>query len=466
MPHTKRRLLPKILAIDDEQGVIASLKVVFEDDYRFFSARNAEGALAVLDKYDIQLIILDLGLPDMPGLQLFKKIKEISPDIECVVLTANTELTTGIEAMKLGAYDYLVKPFDVDHISLVVRKAIEKSKLWAEVRCRRMIDTELPQILVGKDPQIEKVYELIDQVAKTDVTVLITGESGTGKEVVARAIHNLSERYDAPFVPVNCGAIPSELTESEFFGHEKGAFTGATGQKLGKFEIAQHGTIFLDEISTLPFNLQAKLLRVLQERTIERVGGTRQIPVDVRIIAATNRDLKTLIESGKFRDDLFYRLNIVPIHLPPLRERKSDISLLVKHFLAVYNQKYHKEIKELPEKIMDYFIGYDWPGNVRELENIIQRLLVTSSEGATLSIKQLPLEMIKRVKSIPLTEMKLSLAEALRQFERDCIEATLVKTNYRHNEAAELLGIHRNTLVYKMKQLGLTESPDAVPSSD
>lgn len=446
---------PRILAIDDEASVLNSLKTIFEEDYRIITSQNGKQALDLLNKDDIQLVILDLGLPDIKGMELLKKIKELNPTIEVIVLTADNTLRSGIEAMKTGAFDYLVKPFDVDQIVLVVKNAIEKVGLFHEVRYRRVIDADQTRVFIGQSKVIQEVFNTINKLTHNDATVLITGESGTGKELVARAIHNSGNRRDGPFVPVNCGAIPSELVESELFGHEKGAFTSASYKRIGKFEIAQHGTIFLDEVSALPLGLQAKLLRVLQEKTIERVGGMRQMPVDVRVIAATNVDPKEQIKRGQFREDLYYRLNIVPLEIPPLRERKEDIPLLVNHFLNMYNKQYHRQVKEIAPEVMEYFCRYDWKGNVRELENVIQRLLVITN-NSVITIKELPLEIVGSDDATQLVSgNNLTLEAALTRYEREYIRKVLIRASGNRQEAAELLGIHRNTLLNRIRALGL-----------
>ncbi|MBI4713179.1 MAG: sigma-54-dependent Fis family transcriptional regulator [Planctomycetes bacterium] len=447
-------LKPRLLSVDDEPGVLASLQAIFEGDYNFITASDGNRALEILDTHDIPVAVIDLGLPDISGLNLLKRIKESHPALECIMLTANTALTSGIEAMKLGAYDYLVKPFDVEHIQVVVRNALEKGQLAQEICYRRMDDASKDRPIIGRHPLMRKLSDWVEQVAPSDVTALIIGESGTGKELVARAIHRKSPRQNKPFIAVNCGAIPAELTESELFGHEKGAFTGAERQKPGKFELANHGTIFLDEISVLPFGLQSKLLRVLQEKNIERVGGTKLISLDVRVVAATNVDLKQLSKEGKFREDLYYRLNIVPVALPPLRDRKSDVPFLVEHFLGVYNRKYQKNITGIPKRLMSRFMDYRWPGNIRELENVIQRLMLVSG-GDTLSLKQLPLELAGGVCWLEEGDVSATLDKAVAGFEREYITAVLEKSNYRMSEVSERLGIHRNTLGVKIKQLGI-----------
>jgi len=448
--------LPQILAVDDDPAVLKSIKTVFDDEYHFHFAQNATEGLALIDKEDIQLAIIDLGLPDMNGIQLLKKIKETNPVIEIIVLTADNSLHSGIEAMKSGAYDYVVKPFDVDQIILVVKNALEKAGLKQEVRYRRIMDAERTKVLIGETKAMQSVFQMITKLSHNDATVLITGESGTGKELVAQAIHNKGQRKDGAFVPVNCGAIPKELIESELFGHEKGAFTNASYKRLGKFEIAHGGTIFLDEISALPIEVQTKLLRVLQEKTIERIGSMRPIAVDVRIIAASNVDIKEQIKQGQFREDLYYRLNIVPLEIPPLRERKEDIPLLVNHFLNLYNQQYHRRIKTLSPEVMEYFCNYDWKGNVRELENIIQRLLVVTPHSV-ITISKLPLEIRDTKESEEIFGDNHPLEEALTIYEKKYIKKALLKANNNHAEAARLLGVHRNTLLNRIKVLGLDD---------
>ncbi|MBI4833204.1 MAG: sigma-54-dependent Fis family transcriptional regulator [Planctomycetes bacterium] len=447
----------QVLAVDDDPAVHKSIKVIFDGEYEFSFASNASEALSLLDKRDIQLAILDLGLPDMSGIELLKKIKEINSDIEIIVLTGDTSLRNGIDAMKAGAYDYLVKPFDVDQITMVVKNALEKASLIEEVRYHRVIDDEKKREIVGESNKIKDVFEMINKLVNNDATVLIMGESGTGKELVARAIHNGGYRKDRPFIPVNCGAIPPELIESELFGHEKGAFTSASYKRIGKFELAHRGTIFLDEIGTLPLNLQVKLLRVLQERSIERIGGMRQIPINVRVIAATNVDLNELVKRGEFREDLYYRLNIVPLSIPPLRERKEDIPLLVEHFFNLYRKKYHRIIKNISPDVMGYFVNYEWKGNVRELENVIQCLLIIS-ERKDITIGDLPADIIsKKVPDNAGLNNGLQLEEALTRFEREYINKALIKSGNNRQEAAQILGVHRNTLLNRMRVLGMKE---------
>ena len=445
---------PNILAVDDEPSVIKSLQMVFEKGYRIHPAASAEEALSVMDRENIRIVILDLGLPDMNGLELLPRIKEMNPALEVIVLTADDKLKSGIEAMKRGACDYLVKPFEVEEITLSVKNAMAKSRLSKAVSAPRLTEPEKYRRIIGESKAIKDVLHMADTLAGNDATVLICGESGTGKELIAHRIHNKSARKEHPFVPVNCGAIPSELLESELFGHEKGAFTGAAHSKPGKFEIAQGGTIFLDEISTLPLAQQAKLLRVLQEKTIERVGGTQNIPVDARIIAATNLDLKTMVKQKKFREDLYYRLNVIQLKIPPLRERKEDIPLLVNHFLDIYNREYQREIKGIPKELMSYLRKYEWNGNVRELENVIQRLVILST-SQELDVNAFPAEILMSGFSALKHRGKkgLTLEKALACFEQQYIRNALIKAKRNKTGAAKFLGIHRNTLINRMATL-------------
>jgi len=445
--------LPRILAVDDEPGVLDSLNVIFDTGYKFISAHNAKEAISLSKESDFQVAIIDLGLPDMNGIDLLKKIRHLKPDAEAIILTADTSLASGIEAMKAGAYDYIVKPFEINHISAVVKNAAEKAVLAQSVHSRRSKRLGEFKQLIGKSEVMQKVRKSIKKLAGVNATALITGESGTGKELAARAIHNEGKRKNKPFVPVNCGAIPAELVESELFGHEKGAFTGAYARKTGKFEFANEGTIFLDEISSLPLELQAKLLRVLQERVIERIGGTEQVHIDVRVIAATNVDIEKLINQNRFREDLYYRLNTVPLWIPPLRKRKEDIPLLIKHFLKIYNEEYQRHVNGFSPQAMEYLINYDWKGNVRELENIIQRLLVICSASSS-EIQRLPLGIIELGKG-QVSSKRMGLEEALKDFERNYIISVLTKTGNNRQQAAQLLGIHRNTLNNRLKVLGL-----------
>jgi two-component system response regulator AtoC len=363
--------------------------------------------------------------------------------------------------MRLGAYDYLVKPFDVDDIQLLVRRALEQRALEREVMCLRSalagsgVETVGFEGMVGRHPEVVRIYQLITQIAETPSTVLITGESGTGKELIARAVHRRSTRRDQPFVAVNVAAIPDALLESDLFGHEKGAFTGAHARKLGKFELAQGGTVFLDEIGSLRLDLQSKLLRVLQEREVERVGGTRCIAVNVRVLAATNVNLRQAVRNRVFREDLFYRLNVVPIHVPPLRERREDIPLLVEHFVRKIARECHRDVRGVSAGALDVLLRYNWPGNVRELENVIYRAVVLCREPV-LQLRDIPLDV-----ALPETDARrsedtgLPLREACDQFERQYVLRVLERVRWNMSRAARLLGVHRNTVLAKLAAWGV-----------
>ncbi len=456
-------LKPTVLVVDDELGIREAFTFLLEDEYNVLTSENGEETLKLVKEKDINLIVLDIVLPGMDGIEVLEKIKKIDEDIEVIMLTATKTVKTAVEAMKLGAYDYITKPFDVEEIKAVIRKALKNRALCREVGyLRSEVEKEANfKSIVGNTPQMKKIYKTVEEVSKSDATVLIYGQSGTGKELIARAVHHSSPRRNKPFVPVNCAAIPSELLESELFGHEKGSFTGAIGRKLGKFELANEGTIFFDEIGNLKIELQAKLLRVLEEREIERVGGVKRIRIDVRIISATNVDLKKAVEEEKFREDLYYRLNIVPIELPPLNERKEDIPLLVDHFLKKLNQRFHKNVKEISPKTLDFLCKYSWPGNVRELENMIERL-VALAKKAKISSRELPLDILMN-ESISLESLReegISLRQGRDQFEKEFIGKVLEKTGWNQTRAAEVLGVHRNTLLLKIESLGIQKPKD------
>ncbi len=452
---------PVVLIVDDEPSVRASVKVILERECEVLEAEDGPAAIETVKSRDVDVCLLDVRLPGMEGIEVLERVKRLDGGLEVVLVTAVRTVRTAVEAMKLGAYDYLTKPFAVEDLRGVVGRALERRALQREVRYLRdeLARHEGFDQLVGRSAAMRRVYELIRQVAATSATVLITGESGTGKELIARAIHRQGPRRDRPFVAVNCGALPPELMESELFGHERGAFTGAHARKLGKFEVAHSGSLFLDEIGALRLDLQPKLLRALQEREIERVGGGRGIQVDVRFIAATNRDLRRAIAAGEFREDLFYRLNVVPIAVPPLRERREDIPLLVEHFLAKYAKRFAKPVSGLSAGALGLLEEYPWPGNVRELENIIERsvALATAEE---IQLADLPLDLaLAPTRSV--WDDGLSLREARQELERQLILRALDRADGNQTVAARFLGLHRNTLLAKMAQLGLrpTEPP-------
>ena len=443
-----------ILVVDDEHGVRKSFKVVLEDEYSVFLAGTGEEAIDITVKNTIDLILLDIRLPDIDGLHLLEKLKGIDPNTEIIMVTAVKEIETAVKAIKLGAYDYVVKPFNVDDMLTLINRALEKRSLVREVTYLR---SELERIqpsekIIGESKEMKDIFNLISNISESGGAVLIQGESGTGKELIAREIHNLSSRKNQPFVVINSAAIPSTLMESEIFGHNMGAFTGANRTTLGKLEIADKGTVFLDDVNTLDISMQAKLLRVIQEKEFERLGSTKVIKVDVRFVAAANEDLAELKSQGRFREDLFYRLNVFPIKLPPLRERKGDISLLLNHSLEHQAKKTGKPQKRLSMRAIKHLEGYDWPGNVRELQNIVERLF-TIIKKPVIRLKDIPTintgtKQIKNIKN-------MSLRDAVNTFEKQYIAEALEFVGRNKKRAAEILGIHRNTLLIKIKQLDL-----------
>jgi DNA-binding NtrC family response regulator len=449
---------PLVLAVDDEPGVLESYKVVLEETCDVRTVAEAAAALKVLTHEDIRLVILDLRLPDMEGLDVLMRIKEMDEYLGVIVVTAVGDVKTAVQAMQAGASEYLVKPFDVETLQGVVSRTLERQALMKEVLyLRSEVEGYHPFVdIVGRDEKMVEIFELVGQVADSDATVLVTGESGTGKELVARAIHRQSRRSHRPFVAVNCTAIPEHLIESELFGHERGAFTGAVQRRIGKFELAHSGTLLLDEIGSMRLDMQTKLLRVLQEREIERVGGERTIKVDVRIVAATNADLREMVKTKAFRDDLYYRLNVIPVFVPPLRSRKSDMPLLVQYFLDKYNRQFNRRVRGFSLAAIEALQAYDWPGNVRELENIVERLVVISKHEM-IQLRDLPLDL--QSSHTPLVEQLgeegYDLRKAVQQFEREYIRRVLEKTHWNQTMAARMLGIHRNTLLGKIEQLDL-----------
>ena len=392
-----------VLVVDDDQSVRSMLSFVLgKDGYQVEEAHSGADALRKLKGRSYDLVISDIRMPDLNGIELLKKIKTHDPELPVIMITAYAATHDAIEAMKLGAEDYVTKPFNLEELKIIIAKSLHKKSIEQEnVELRQKLsEREKFEDIVGADPQMTKIYELIRTVAQTDSTVLIAGESGTGKELIARAIHAQSRRAGQRFVSINCGALPENLLESELFGHKKGAFTDAYQEKEGLFEAARQGTLFLDEISEMSQKMQVKLLRAIQEKAVRRVGDNREIAVDVRIIAATNRDLMESIEKGDFRSDLYYRLNVISIKVPPLRERKDDIPILMQHFLQRYNQKFAKSITGFEKKVVDCFAAYRWPGNVRELENFIERG-VALEKGPVLSTAALPSEVIYNLDEAP-----------------------------------------------------------------
>src|SRR5918994_2995265 len=405
---TPRGTRPVVLVVDDDAGLRESFRLILEDDYEVIDAADGPQALELVRTTNVDLVLLDIRLPDMYGIEVLERLKALDEQLEVVLVTAVKTVRTAVAAMKLGAFDYLTKPFEEDELISVVQRALGRRSLEREVVfLREELERHRTDAIVGEHPEMQRLARVVAQTARTTSSVLVTGESGTGKELIARAIHRQGPRRDKPFVAVNPAAISETLMEAELFGHEKGAFTGAYQRKLGKFELAQGGTLFLDEIATLKPELQVKLLRVLQEREIERVGGTRTIKVDVRIVAATNVDLKQAIAHGAFREDLYYRLAVVPIHMPPLRERRDDIAALVDHIVRRYSREFGKPILGVAPEALTAMIEYSWPGNVRELQNIIERL-VGLVEGVVIELSDLPLDLL-----LPDGRAKAAGAEAL-----------------------------------------------------
>jgi len=453
-----------VLVVDDDPALREILReALMRESYTVSTAEDGTAAIQAVKESVVHIVITDYQLPDIDGLEVIDRLSKLDAKIIPIVMTGFGTIETAVRAMKSGAFDFITKPFDLETVAVVVRKAAEFHRLRQENHLlrRAVRDQYRLEQLVGVSEPMQQVLEFVQKVADSDSTVMIQGESGTGKELAARMLHFNSLRRDRPLVPVNCGAIPENLLESELFGHEKGAFTGATHARMGRFELAHGGTIFLDEIGELSLPLQVKLLRVLQEREFERVGGNRTIHVDVRIIAATNQDLETMVEERRFRQDLFYRLNVIPIVIPPLRERRTDIPLLIDHFLTRFNQSKHTEVVGLDDEALRLLTEYDWPGNIRELENMMERLVVLKKQGI-LSSEDLP-QKISRRSIIPelkeqfirLSEDGIHLSREVEQYEKHLIMEALKKANGVTARAAQLLHLNRTTLVEKLKRKGV-----------
>jgi DNA-binding NtrC family response regulator len=453
-----------VLIVDDDPAVRDVLQeALMQEEYNVSTAEDGAAAIQAVKESVVHIVITDFQLPDIDGLAIIDRLAKFDAKIIPIMMTGFGTIETAVRAMKSGAFDFITKPFDLEAVAVVVRRAAEVLRLRQENHLLRKAvrDQYRLEQMIGASEPIQHVMEFVQKVADSDSTVMIQGESGTGKELVARMLHFNSLRKDRPLVPVNCGAIPENLLESELFGHEKGSFTGATHARMGRFELANGGTIFLDEIGEMSLPLQVKLLRVLQEREFERVGGNRTIHVDVRIVAATNQDLETLVEEKRFRKDLFYRLNVIPIVIPPLRERRSDIPLLIDHFLARFNQTKHSEVSDLAPDALRLLTEYDWPGNIRELENMIERLVVLKKHGV-LSIEDLPEKICRRSSGAELKEQfirfsedGINLSREVEQYEKHLIMEALRKANGVTSRAAQLLQLNRTTLVEKLKRRGV-----------
>lgn len=465
-PSTRKR----VLLIDDEPRVRASLKMVLEPTYEVFQASDAQEGLELFRKEAPHLVLLDVILPGTDGLSILQTLRTEDRSTPVIMLTGTKSVKTAVDAMKLGAADYLSKPFEVEELRIVVGKALNSQELEREVKQLRaqVVQRYAFHNLIGKSPAMQDIYGKIEQVADSRTTVLISGESGTGKELVAKAIHYNSSRRDRPFIALNCAALPETLIESELFGHEKGSFTDATARRVGQFELANSGTLFLDEIGDLSPLTQAKLLRVLQEREFTRIGGVQAIKVDVRIIAATNKNIEELVRKNQFREDLYYRINVIALYLPPLRERGEDIPLLAKHFLAKRVEEDGRPHQEFNKEAIEFLSRYPWPGNVREMENIIEQAFIWSKGSAFVTPEHLPNILRNDSRSFSLRDDtlagRLSLEKAVMEFEREIILDALKRTNYVQTHAANLLGISRRMLKYRMDTLGIGRPDNEVGS--
>jgi len=454
----------KLLLVDDEESLRRVTQVRMEQaGYRVDTAGSGEEALAKLAHEPYALMLTDLIMPGISGMDLLKRVRVEYPEMMVIVITAFGTVETAVEAMKTGAYDYLTKPIDLDELLLSTRRALEHSAMREEIRSlRSSLDRKYGfESIIGRSPNLLHVLDTAARAAQSDSTILIRGETGTGKELLAKAIHFASRRRDKPFVSINCGAIPRDLLESELFGHVKGSFTGAVAHKRGRIEMAEGGTLFLDEVGELPLELQVKILRMVQEREIEKVGGDQPIRVDARIVAATHRNLEAMVEDGTFREDLFYRLSVIPLDLPPLRERPGDIPDLVDHFLDKAKAKVGRPEVVLPPGLLRYFVSHRWPGNVRELENIVERIVVLT-RGNEITLEDLP-PVLRRGRP-QLDALQLELPDtgiSLEGIERELIFRALQKFDWNQSQAARYLDISRKTLIYRMEKFQLSKPPES-----
>ncbi len=451
-----------ILIIDDEKNYLLVLETLLMDaGYTVTAINDPETALAFLDESEVDVVVTDMKMPRLTGRDVLERVKKSWPHIPVLIMTAFGSIESAVEVMKYGAFDYITKPFANDELLLSLHNAVELATAHRQYR----ILQEAMEVrygthqIIGNSRGIRDVLNMVERAAPSRSTVLITGESGTGKELVARAVHVSSPRKDGPFVSVNCMALNPGVLESELFGHEKGSFTGATAMRRGRFEQANDGTLFLDEIGELTPDLQVKLLRVLQEKRFERVGGTDEIEVDIRVVAATNKDLLQYVEKGQFREDLYYRLNVVQVHLPPLRERREDIPLLVAHFSESFAKENDISAKTFSTEALNYLIGYEWPGNIRQLQNVVERCTVLVQQSV-IDVESLPAEIkdeeAQFKSAVDLLPVQLDLADTLEKIEAALIRRALVRVNFVQVKAAELLGISKSLLQYKLKKYGIT----------
>lgn len=456
----------KILVVDDQVSFCKHIQTVLEmEGYRAIVAHNAERALAEISSRSFDILLTDMKLPGMEGLELFKMAKKIDPEISGVIMTAYGSISSAVASIKQGASDYLQKPFEPDSLLMVIEKTVRERQMLQEIRdLRREVNKKYAfGNIIGKNYKMQAIYDLIEKVSNTDARVFISGETGVGKELVAKAIHFNSHRKSRPFVSINCGALAETLLETELFGHEKGAFTGAIRLKAGKFEYARGGTVFLDEVGDISPGMQVKLLRVLQEKQLERVGGNQPIDVDVRIISATNQDIKEKIKAGEFRIELFYRLNVVPLHIPPLRERIEDIPLLVNHFIKAFNKNFSKQVRNIGTQALSQLMRHTWPGNVRELENVLERAFVTT-DGDTIDTIHLTQEIdhCDTPNVLPGADLdipyKVALAMVEERFEKNYLIEALMRYEGNVSKAAKETGINPRTLWRKIKKHELERS--------
>lgn len=448
-------MMKKILIIDDENSILESLKLILEyENYSVEITNSALNGLKLLDAENFDLLIVDIQMPEMTGFEVITKVKENFSTLNIIVITAHGSIDNAIKATRLGAFDFLEKPIDRDKLLISVRNAFNESKLRQEnIDIKKRLSED--EKIIGNSAALHNIFELIDKVATTDARILITGENGTGKELVARAIHEKSDRSKSSFVDVNCAAIPTELIESELFGHEKGSFTGAHQQRIGRFELADGGTLFLDEVGDMSLQAQAKVLRAIEDGKIERVGGGKKIKVDVRIISATNKDLPEEITKGNFREDLLHRLNVIPIHIPPLRERKDDIPLLVKHFGKEISSKHKKANPEFSNDAIELLRSLSWPGNIRELRNVIERIIILVNKNI---IARKDIEFLLPLEKLTMQDM-FSDANSFQEFKEKAERAFILKqlesNNWNISKTAEMLEIQRSHLYNKMKKYGI-----------
>lgn len=447
----------RILVVDDEESHRIMLRAVLQEEgYQVAEVADGPDAIRAVEQEPFDLILLDIRMTTMDGIETLTEIRKVSPFVPVLMMTAYASVKTAVEALKAGAFEYLTKPLDIEELKILIEKALEHYHLREENLAlrERLGDRFDFSKIIGKSEKMKELFDLLAQVAPTDATVLILGESGTGKELVTNAIHHNSPRATQPFIKVACAALPETLLESELFGHEKGAFTGAIARKEGRFQLAHRGAIFLDEVGEMSAATQAKILRVLQEKEFEPLGSARTVKVDVRVIAATNKDLDKEIREGRFREDLFYRLNVVPVSLPPLRERKEDILALASHFLSIYREKNKKELREISGKALDLLVRYDWPGNIRELENCIERAVVIA-RGEIIAPADLPPQIQALSSEKEDSEVRFPSGISLQEVEKALILRTLEDTGGNRSRAAEILGINRRTLQMKLKEYGM-----------